>query len=165
MLKKSGCLQPWPYPKHSTPLGPPLYASLHSYAGSVILSRHAVWAPYRRSEITMDAIPSPCKHHRLPQCLHYDLNARPWSSCCIDGDITALPRGLYGVHTTLLLELRATAFVLSMFKMNAIPRCPVRSHGVPWRCHRVATSAFCICLECNENAATMTSSPYRVGIV
>ena len=42
MLKKSGCFQRGQTQSiRTTPLSPPLYASLHSYAGSAILSSHA----------------------------------------------------------------------------------------------------------------------------
>ena len=43
-----------------------------------------------RSEIVMDAVPSLCKRHRLPRRVHYDLTARPLSSCRVDGVRTAL---------------------------------------------------------------------------
>ena len=65
-------------------------------------------------------------------CIVGDLTARLWRPYC-----AAMVRG-YGDPTALLLERRATAFVLSMLKVRAVARRSSRSHSVYWRCHCTA---------------------------
>ena len=51
--------------------------------------------------------------------------------------LTALLRGTHGDPTALSQDGVPTAFVLSMFKVRAVSRRSMRSHGGHWRCHGV----------------------------
>ena len=51
--------------------------------------------------------------------------------------LTALLRGTRGDPTALSQDDVPTAFVLSMFKVRAVSRRSMRSHGGHWRCHGV----------------------------
>ena len=55
--------------------------------------------------------------------------------------------------TALLLERRATAFVLSMLKVRAIARRSMRSHSIYWRCHCIAAVMFAIVLRTSQRSA------------
>lgn len=74
---------------------------------------------------------SPCKHHEQPQRSHCDLFAHTRRSCGFLGDHTALLWRPYGDPSALLLQRRATAFVLcsKCAASLCVLRDPVASGG------------------------------------
>ena len=78
--------------------------------------------------------------------LHIDPCARPRSSYCIVGDLTARLWWPYGDPAALLYERWATAFVLSMLIVRAVAWLSMRSHSVYWRRHCVAAVMLAIVL-------------------